>query len=224
MISACGADHQTHEPSCQYNQRIPIRPETSCNLLALLSAYSLCLRASRDQLQHISDIRSAGRIGEHRGLHILGRQTVAYREAEEIDYIFGMWPDEMAAQGAAGVRIDQCLETVDRFIEAPGCVPIGNLFRVYTEFEPPRPRIRRAQTTGRDRRDCERDARDTPIVGLVHIAVEQVSRDDFAVVARHGRQRRTAARRIAGRVDLWVGYALEKFVGLQAAFFGGAPG
>jgi hypothetical protein len=52
------------------------------------------------------------------------------------------------------------------------------------------------------------------------VAIEQVSRDDFAVVARDRRQRRTAACGNARRIDLWVGCALKKFVELQAAPFG----
>jgi sulfur dioxygenase len=74
-------------------------------------------------LNHIADIGSAGWIGEHRGLYILGRQTVADRQAKEVDHFVDVRPNEMGTQDSAGVRIDQCLKTVDRFIEPPGCVP-----------------------------------------------------------------------------------------------------
>src|SRR5580704_11331763 len=91
---------------------------------------------------------------------------------------------------------------------------------MYTEFEPLSLRLRFTEAHRRYWRNCERDARHAPVVGLVPVAVEQVSRDDFAVVARHRRQRRTAARRIACRIDLWVGYALKKLVELQPTLFG----
>ena len=40
---------------------------------------------------------------------------MADRQAKEVDHFVDVWPDEMGAQDAAGVRIDQCLKTVDRF-------------------------------------------------------------------------------------------------------------
>src|SRR5580693_2298680 len=61
-------------------------------------------------LNHIADIGSAGWIGEHRGLYILGRQTVADRQAKEVDHFVDVRPNEMGTQDSAGVRIDQCLK------------------------------------------------------------------------------------------------------------------
>jgi hypothetical protein len=76
------------------------------------------------QQRHIPDIGGARRIGKHCCLQILGRQTVSYHEAEEIDDIFGMRPDEMGAQDLVGVLLDERLETVDRFVEPRGRIPV----------------------------------------------------------------------------------------------------
>jgi hypothetical protein len=78
-------------------------------------------------LNHVANIRSPRRIGEHRRFQIVSGELVADRQAKEVDHFVDVRPNEMGAQDAAGVRIDQCLKTVDRFIEPPGCVPFGNL-------------------------------------------------------------------------------------------------
>jgi hypothetical protein len=45
---------------------------------------------------------------------------VADRQAKEVDHFVDVRPDEMGAQDSAGILIDQCLKTVDRFIEPSG--------------------------------------------------------------------------------------------------------
>jgi hypothetical protein len=64
-------------------------------------------------LNHVANIRSPRRIGEHRRFQIVCSELGADRQAKEIDHFVDVWPDEMGAQDSAGVRIDQRLKTVD---------------------------------------------------------------------------------------------------------------
>src|SRR2546422_7415834 len=67
-------------------------------------------------------------------------------------------------------------------------------------------------------RDSKNDTRDGEVVGLVTVAFEQVRRDDPALVARHGGQRRaTTGGGIACRIDCLVRDALEVLVDLHAS-------
>jgi hypothetical protein len=80
----------------------------------------------QQQLKHIPNIGSTRRIGKHRCFQVFGRQAMSYREAEKIDDLFCMRPDEMSTQDAVGVLFNQRLETVDRFIEPASGVPVGS--------------------------------------------------------------------------------------------------
>src|SRR6266702_7295786 len=93
------------------------------------------------RLQHVRNIRRGRWIGKHRRLQIFARQTVAYREAEEIDDLFGMGADEMGTQDPVGPLFDQGLEAVDRFAEPPCRIPVRNLLRADPKYEALRPRL-----------------------------------------------------------------------------------
>src|SRR5215471_15535246 len=148
---------------------------------------------SRKQLQHVPYVRGPRRISKYRRLQIFRRQPVADREAEQIDDLFGMGPDEVSAQDAICVLLDEGLEAVDRFVESSGCVPVRSRLRVHSEFDPLRARLRLAEPNRGNWRNCECDARNAPVVRPVLVAVEKVLRDDFAIVARYRRERRAAA-------------------------------
>src|SRR5262245_14175311 len=115
-----------------------------------------------------------------------------------------MGADEVSAQDAIGVLFDQCLEAVDRFVESPGCVPIGSLLRVHSEFDPPRARLRLAEANRRNGRNCECDARNAAVVRSMPVAIEKVLRNDLAIVARYRRERRATSCGVTCRVNLGV--------------------
>src|SRR5713101_8805491 len=52
-------------------------------------------------LEHISDVRTPGRIGEHGRLQVIGRQAVADRQTKQIDHVLDVRPDEMRAENTA---------------------------------------------------------------------------------------------------------------------------
>src|SRR5262249_23585406 len=112
-----------------------------------------------------------------------------------------MRPDEVSAQDAIAVLLDQGLEAVDGLIESHGCIPVRNLLRVHAEFYPLRARLHLAKANRGNWRNRERDARDAPVVRAVLVAVEKVLRDDFAVMGRYRRERRAAACGVTCRVD-----------------------
>src|SRR5262249_6088654 len=114
-----------------------------------------------------------------------------------------MGPDEVSAQDAIGVLLDQCLEAVDRFVESPGCVPIRGVLGVYSEFDPLCARARLAEANRGNWRNRECDARNALVVRPVPVAVEKVLRNDVAIVARYRRERRAAACGGTGPVNLW---------------------
>src|SRR5262249_1931366 len=115
-----------------------------------------------------------------------------------------MGPDEVSAQDSIGILLDEGLEAVDRFIESHGRVPIRDLLRVHSEFDPLRARLCLAEANRSNWRNCERDAGNAPVVWPVLVAVEKVLRDDFAIVARYRRERRAAACGVTCRVNLGV--------------------
>ena len=78
----------------------------------------------KQQLQHIPDVGGPRWISKHRRLQIRRRQTVTDRDGEKVDDLFGMGPDEVSAQDAIGILLDEGLEAVDGFIESHGCVPV----------------------------------------------------------------------------------------------------
>src|SRR5215813_11202287 len=127
-----------------------------------------------------------------------------------------MWPDEVSAQDAIGVLLDEGLEAVDRFVESQGRVPVGSLLRVHAEFDPLRARLCLAKANRGNWRNCERDARNAAVVRPVPVAVEQVLRNDLAVVARYRRERRAAPCRVTGRVNPGVRYALQELIELHS--------
>src|SRR5262249_3872525 len=113
-------------------------------------------------------------------------------------------PDEVSPQDAIGVLLDEGLEAVDRFVESQRCVPVRSLLRVHSEFDPLRARLRLAEPNRGNWRNCERDARNAPVVRPVLVAVEKVLRDDLAIVARYRCERGAAACGITCRVNLGV--------------------
>src|ERR1700737_4757309 len=115
-----------------------------------------------------------------------------------------MGADEVSAQDALALLCAQCLEAVDRFVESPGCVPIGSLLRVHSEFDPLRERLRLAEANRRNGRNCECDARNAAVVRSVPVAVEKVLRNDLAIVARYRCERRAASCCVTCRVNLGV--------------------
>src|SRR6516165_8674201 len=143
---------------------------------------------SRKQLQHVPYVRGPRRISKYRRPQIFRRQPVADREAEQVDDLFGMGPDEVSAQDAIGVLLDKGLEAVDRFVESSGCVPVRSLLRVHSKFDPLRARLHLAETNRGNWRNCECDARNAPVVRPVPVAVEKVLRNDLAIVARYRRR------------------------------------
>src|SRR5262249_21354775 len=115
-----------------------------------------------------------------------------------------MGPDEVSAQDTIGVLLDQCLEAVDQFVESLGCVPVGDLLRVHSEFDPLRARLHLAETNRGNWRSGECDLWNAPVVRPVPVAVEKVLRNDLAIVARYRRERRAAACGVTCRVNLGV--------------------
>src|SRR6516164_9598561 len=115
-----------------------------------------------------------------------------------------MGANEVSAQDAIGVLLDEGLEAIDRFIESQGCVPVGSLLGVHSEFQPLRARLRLAEANRGNWRNGECDARNAAVVRPVPVAVEKVLRNDLAVVARYRRERRAAACGVTCRVNLGV--------------------
>src|SRR5262245_33665403 len=115
-----------------------------------------------------------------------------------------MRPDEVSAQDSIGILLDEGLEAIDRFIESHGCVPVRNLLRVHSEFDPLRARLRLAEANRGNWRNCECDARNAAVVRPVAVAVDKVLRNDLAIVARYRRERRAAACGVTSCVNLGV--------------------
>src|SRR5260370_8363629 len=95
---------------------------------------------------------------------MVGCKIVGDREAEQIDHFVGVRSDDVSAQNAIGVLLDQCLEAVDQFMEAYGRVPVRNLLRVLSEFDTLRARLRLAEANPSNWGNCECDARNAPVV------------------------------------------------------------
>lgn len=80
------------------------------------------------RLDHGADVRGAGRIGKHRSLQVGGRQAVPDREPEEVYHLVRVRPDAVGARDAPRVLLDERLEAIDAFSQAPGGMPLRNLF------------------------------------------------------------------------------------------------
>src|SRR5712691_2798008 len=74
-------------------------------------------------LEHRSDVRSPGRIGEHGRLQVIDSETVADRQAKQIDHFVHVRPDQMRAENSAAVFLDNRLVSVDLLRDAPRRVP-----------------------------------------------------------------------------------------------------
>src|SRR5437879_12753462 len=78
-------------------------------------------------LKHMAEVGSSGRIGKRRRLQVIGRETVADRQAKQIDRLVDMRPDEMRAENSAAVFLDDRLVAVHRLRHAACRVPVRRL-------------------------------------------------------------------------------------------------
>src|SRR5262252_1973080 len=111
-----------------------------------------------------------------------------------------MWSDEVRAENATAIFIDQRLVAVDGFSNTTCCIPIGYPRGLDAQFRGMRTGGAFGKAHGGDRRQCEGDAWHTPIVWLIAITFQDVSSGDFGIVARHWRQRRPFSRGVASRI------------------------
>src|SRR6266508_1610528 len=158
---------------------LELAPRSSLFSTATVSASARVSAAS----QHISDIRSPGRVGEHRRPESLGAQFLPDRESKNVDHLVGVRPEEMRAEHAVGLLLDQRFEAVSRLRRLTGGEPVRRFLRFGAEPEPAFARLRFAQADRRDRRNGESDARHARIVGLSLVAFEQIRSRDLGVVA-----------------------------------------
>src|ERR1700730_9344818 len=63
-------------------------------------------------LKHVTDVRSAGRVGEDRRLQVFGREPVADRQGEHIDDLVGVRTDEVGTEDSLARVLDEDLEAV----------------------------------------------------------------------------------------------------------------
>src|SRR5216684_1586745 len=170
---------------------------------------------------HVADIRRASGIAKYGPLEIGSREVMSNGEAEDVDDLVDIRPDKMRANDTTAVLFDDRLVAIDALGDPARRVPAGRLFGLYAHLEALAARLRFGRPHSRDRRQREGHTRHAAIVRPLVIAFEQIRRDRFAVMARHGRQRWSYGGCIAGDVDHRVRHALQKFVELQASFLDG---
>src|SRR5258708_7164846 len=84
--------------------------------------------------EHVADVRSACRIGEHGGLQISSSEAMANSQAENIDYLIHMRTDQMGPQNVFGALLHQNFMAINALRHAPGCIPIRRLLALHAEL------------------------------------------------------------------------------------------
>jgi hypothetical protein len=51
----------------------------------------------RSSRKHVANVGGSGRIGKHRGFEIICSEVMTNGEAEYVDHLVGVWPDQMRA-------------------------------------------------------------------------------------------------------------------------------
>jgi hypothetical protein len=64
------------------------------------------------------------RIGKHRGFEIVRGEIVTNGEAEYVDHLVCMRPDQMRTENVPAILLDERLVTVHGFADAPGGEPV----------------------------------------------------------------------------------------------------
>src|SRR5215510_13015709 len=76
--------------------------------------------------QHVADVRSTCWIRKDCGFQLLSRQALTDRQAEDVDDILRIRPDQMRAKDALASLLDEYFKAVGRFCDASRRVPIGS--------------------------------------------------------------------------------------------------
>src|SRR5713226_5988703 len=87
-------------------------------------------------LEHRSDVRSPGRIGEYGRLQVIGREAVADRQTKQIDHVLDVRPDQMRAENTPAVFLDNRLIAVHRLSNATRRIPVRHLGGIHAQLRP----------------------------------------------------------------------------------------
>src|SRR5918996_6322630 len=172
------------------------------------------LRAVSDQ---IAQVRSGGRIGADELLEVGRGEAGANREPEEVDQLARLGPQQMGAQDARRAFLEEHLGRGVVLADPFDTVPVAHVVGLYLDLEPLLARTLFVEADPGKLRDREHRARHAGVVGRLAIALEKVDRDHRALEA--GDRREQCSRRggrVPGRIDAWVGEALQKLVDRDA--------
>src|SRR5579862_7598588 len=149
-------------------------------------------------------------IGVERRLDLLGGQAVADSQTKQVDVFFSAGAENMSAKNSASLELHENLEAGAGFRHAPGGIPAGGVGRVEVETEPLLAGRFLRKAAGSERRQAEDRTGNAAIVRPFPIALQQISGDDAALVARHWSERRPRSGGISRGIHAFIGRALQK--------------
>ena len=123
-----------------------------------------------------------------------------------------MRPDQMRTENSPALGFNERLVTVLGFAGVLVVYQSDTLAEFTRSFGACLTRLGFGKANGSDRRQREGDAGDATIVRAVTVAFQDIGGDDFAIVVRYWRQRRTRGRCVPASVDDRVGDALQILV------------
>jgi len=125
-------------------------------------------------LEHVTDVRSSGRISEDCRFQVVDREVMADGDGKQIDHLVGVRANEMRAKNLTAVLVDQRLIAIDGLANPPCRIPVGHLGGVHAQAWrlPAGRRLRKANRC--NRRQGKGNARYAAIVGPMSIAFQDV--------------------------------------------------
>ena len=134
------------------------------------------------------------------------------REAENVDHLVRMRPDEMGAEDFTRTVFDQCLVDINGFVD-PSCgIPIRGATALNLKASAFLVRLFFAQPYASEGRKRESDTWHPGVVGLLVIALDEVGRNHLRIVARYRGKRRPVGSSIARCLDCRIAFALQEVV------------
>ena len=123
-------------------------------------------------LKHGSDVRGAGGVSEHRRLKVLGRESVADRQAEHIDDFIHVRADEMRTENAFARLLHEDLEAISGLGYPARRISLRCLLTLHAELETALACLCLTQSDRGDRRYREGDTRHAKVVWPVVVALQ----------------------------------------------------
>ena len=137
---------------------------------------------------------------------------MADRESEKVDDLVHMGSNKVCPKDTICPFLDESFVTIDGLGRLKRGEPTRRPFTFQFEVKPCLARLGLARSYRSNGRYGEGDARHPTIVRLHVVAVDEVRRDNFAVVAGNRRERRSMLSRVTGRIDGGVADALKELV------------